>query len=249
MRNNTTFSDATTTVDGYSLFVRTNNKIDAKTIVLVHGIGVSEKYFRPLAAELSFDYNVISVNLPGWDKSQKPTHSLNIDELADILSTFISSQNLREPILIGQSMGCQIVARLIARTSTKFDKVILLGPTVNKYERNNFMQLWRLIQDGFREPFAMNLLLVTDYLKFGPLRYILTQHYMIKDKIEKSLAMYSMHVLLVRGSNDPIAPGKWIEYLSTITGKTTVKEIADGPHNVHFTHPKELALICKDFIG
>lgn len=246
--NNIGFTGQNVPVDDYMVYTRSNNRKSAKTIILVPGIGVSERYFRPFAEYLANNYNVVSINLPGWARTKKPSRALDLDELATILARFIVQQQIAKPILIGQSMGCQIVVHLSAKQQVEIDKIILLGPTINKYERTRPLQLLRLMQDGLREPFAVNWILLTDYIKFGALRYLATQNYMMRDKIEETIIQCSQQALIVRGTRDKIVPKKWVEFLASKTMKASVKEVTGQPHNLQFTRPEELTRICMEFI-
>ena len=58
----------------------------AQPVVLVHGLGVSADYMLPTLVQLASDFNVWAPELPGFGKSDKPAHVLDIHELADILA-------------------------------------------------------------------------------------------------------------------------------------------------------------------
>lgn len=58
------FMSERVSVGGYEVGLRTNGTTRTRTIVFVHGLRVSEKYFRPLAEILGAEYNVIAFD-PG----------------------------------------------------------------------------------------------------------------------------------------------------------------------------------------
>jgi len=243
-----TFTNRNVKVGNFTLNVRSNNKTDHRVVILVHGIGVSEKYFRPLADQLSSSYSVMSIDLPGYGESKKPTRALNLDELAEILAQFIRQENIINPVVIGQSMGCQIVARLGLIADLTLYKLILLSPTINKAERTASLQFFRLMQDSLKEPFIVNRIIISDYMKFGFMRFLKTQRYMIKDKIEVFLGQCLQPILIIRGENDKVVPRKWSKYLVGVLKNGFLIQIKDGPHNFQFTHSKDVAKICINFI-
>ena len=49
-------------------------------IILVHGLGVSSRYMRPLAELLAAERSVYMIDLPGFGRSEKPRRALNIAE-------------------------------------------------------------------------------------------------------------------------------------------------------------------------
>src|SRR5262249_30277802 len=61
------------------------------TVVLVHGLGLSNRYMVPLAQALAPFYRVFAPDLPGFGKSDPPDHVLNVPELADALSAWMDA--------------------------------------------------------------------------------------------------------------------------------------------------------------
>lgn len=51
------------------------------TVVLIHGIGVSRRYFSPLVKDLSRTHQVVTPDLPGFGDSGRPRPALTITEL------------------------------------------------------------------------------------------------------------------------------------------------------------------------
>src|SRR5579884_1741519 len=88
---------------------------DSPTIVMVHGLAVSSRYMMPTAAQLAPHYRVYLPELPGFGKSEKPDHYQNLDEMADTLAAWMQAVGLPQAILLGNSLGCQIIARFAVR--------------------------------------------------------------------------------------------------------------------------------------
>src|SRR4051812_20700615 len=55
------------------------------TFVLVHGIGVSSRYFQPAAAELAKLGTVYVVDLPGYGAAPNPRRDVSIKDHAAVL--------------------------------------------------------------------------------------------------------------------------------------------------------------------
>lgn len=235
-------------VGEYTINVRENTNASAKVVILLHGIGVSERYFRRFADALSMTYRVMNLTLPGYGDTKKPSRALDLDELAAVVAQFIRQENIVKPIVIGQSMGCQVASRLSVMDGLSIDKLLLISPTINHKERSAPLQFFRLLQDTLREPLTVTLILVVEYMKFGVWRYMRTQRYMINDRIETYLAQCTVPTLLLRGERDKIVPKGWVEFLRTILQNGSITEVASAPHNLQYTHPKEAAQLCNDFI-
>lgn len=235
-------------VNGYTLEVRRSGVRSAQAIVLVHGIGVSSRYFLPFAKELAKRYDVSVLDLPGCGTAPDPEHTLSIAELGGVVAAYIQQEFAGSAVLAGHSMGCQIVAHAARDYPQLCDKLILLGPTVNKWERSRRMQAWRLLQDVMREPPYVSALVLGDYLRMGIGRYSRTLRSMISDKIEETLIGCSLPVLIVRGKWDPIVSAEWAAYLEDRLADARVEEIPRVAHVIQYKKPRELAAVVQKFL-
>lgn len=234
------------TIGGYEIDIRQAGPANAEVIMLVHGIGVSSRYFMPLAEELAAQYRVMIIDLPGYGETPDPAETLSIAELADVVSEV--AKEYAPVTLIGHSMGCQIIAQAARRHAKICKKMIMIGPTINKAERRRIIQAWRLMQDFFAEPLTAIIPIIGDYMRMGFVRYVETSQSMIDDRIEDTLRGCSMPILFMRGSEDVIAPHEWVAYLAGHVAKGELHEIVGGPHAVHIKKSRELAEMCREFI-
>jgi 2-hydroxy-6-oxonona-2,4-dienedioate hydrolase len=81
----------------------------ARTIVLVHGLGVSADYMLPTLVRLAEDFNVFAPELPGFGTSDKPPHVLDIRELADVVAEWMKAVVIPRAVFLGNSLGCQVI--------------------------------------------------------------------------------------------------------------------------------------------
>lgn len=217
-------------------------------VILVHGIGVSGTYFTPFAEALAARYDVRLIDLPGYGRTPRPDHALSIGELADVLAAYMAATVHGKATVIGHSMGCQIAVRVALKHPLMCKNIVLIGPTVTKWERNLPLQALRLLQDTLREPLAVNTIIASDYLRMGGGRYLQTARHMMRDPIENDLLRCKLPVLIVRGGNDRIASRRWATYLAGHAKKyAQVAEIAGSPHVVQFVKPNELLRVCEPF--
>lgn len=232
----------------YTVTVRRASRPEAQPLVLVHGIGVSSRYFLPLAEELAKTYDVSVLDLPGYGTAPDPRHTLTIPELGEVVTSYVRQAEAASTVLIGHSMGCQIVAHAARQSPELYSKLILLGPTVNKWERSRRLQAWRLLQDVWREPLRVSVMIFGDYLRMGMGRYLRTSRSMIADKIEDTLTNCRLATLIARGSKDPIVPDTWVWFLANQLINARVLEIADAPHVMQYQKSYELACELRRYI-
>jgi pimeloyl-ACP methyl ester carboxylesterase len=235
-------------VGNYSIDVRRSGP-KTQVVLFIHGIGVSSNYFIPLAKRMAQHYEVHLIDMPGYGTTPKPRHPLSPAEQAKVAVAYIKKRGLRDVAIIGQSMGCQTAAHIAAMYPEGCSKLILIGPTVNKWERNLLAQAGRLLIDTFRESIKMNAIVLHDYFHMGIPAYLITSRFMIEDHIEDTLRRTTIPTCIIRGARDGIAPKKWVEYLAALPRSSTeAHSIKGAPHNVQFSNDKEVYELCDRFL-
>lgn len=214
-------------------------------VVLVHGIGVSRRYFGPLARVLSTTHRVLVPDLPGFGSSGRPRPALGVAEQAAALERVLDRAGVHEPVLVGHSMGTQVVTELAARRPGAARALVLIGPVVDPAARTALRQAWRLARDSAHEPVRVNAWVLSDYLRAGPRSFFGSLPHMLGYPIEERLADVAEPVLLVRGGRDPIATGPFLQQLAAAAPKAATLEVPGAPHVAMATHPEVVAAACR----
>lgn len=212
-------------------------------VVLVHGIGVSARYFGPLIAELSPTCRVLAPDLPGFGESGRPRHVLTIEEHADVVADLVTATGLRRPLLLGHSMGAQVVTEVAASRPGLAAAVVLVGPVTEPGRRSALRQGWRLARDARHETLKANRIMVGDWLRAGPRRYAATLPSMLGYPVEDRLRAVEVPVTVVRGAQDPVAPPEYVERLAGLSGGEAV-EVEDAGH-IAMWDPRAVAELCR----
>jgi pimeloyl-ACP methyl ester carboxylesterase len=218
-------------------------------VVLVHGIGMSGRYLLRLADVLAATHDVYAVDLPGCGTAPNPPRALSVPELGRVVAGAVAALGLEDPVVVGHSMGCQVVVDAVRDHPALWAGYVLVGPTVDPAARSLPGQGWRLLRDTLREPPRTNAVVVRDYLRMGPLRYLRTARHMLRDRIEEDIRGCAPPGLVVRGSRDPIAGRDWARRLVRAAPDARFLEIPRAPHNVQHTDPQELAAACAPFLA
>lgn len=234
---------------GHTIHLRKIVSGHETSIILIHGLGVSGDYYLAFAQTLKQYYDVYIVDLPGYGKTPKPKRPLTIKQLADIVVDFAASITSEKVVIMGQSMGSQIVAHAITDRPDLFQKAVLLAPTSNMNERTVLLQGFRLWQDTFLEPLTINMIVFTNYIRMGVRRFLITSRYMVDDHIEQTLQKNTVPLLIIRGVNDKIVPQDWTNYLIKITPFSKFESIAEAAHLLHYKKPARLTELCRIFIA
>ena len=204
-----------------------------RPVVLVHGLGVSADYMLPTLVRLARDFKVLAPELPGFGKSDKPSHVLDIGELADVLAEWMGAVDIPSAVFLGNSMGCQVIVDLAARYPLLVDAAILVGPTVDTIGHTMIQQLWRGLLDLIHEPWSLWRILARDYLRTGTRRIYRTFRFALHDDVLRKCLTITAPALLVRGGYDTIAPARWVEEIAT-----TMPECTRGDYRRRHTRGK-----------
>jgi pimeloyl-ACP methyl ester carboxylesterase len=216
----------------------------ADTFVLIHGIGVSGRYFGPLKEILAKQARVICADLPGFGRSAHPHSTLTMQDYADEIIKLCGELGIRDPLFVGHSMGCQVAMEVLVRAPDLSRRAVLVGPTVNSRNHSAVSHFTRLLADAPHEPFRVVRIAAGDYLKCGPLRYLRTLRPMLRHRIETDMKVTGARVTIVRGMHDPIVRHDWAVRATGMVTDSELYEIAGAGHGVHFSHPEEVARIC-----
>ena len=79
--------------------------ISAKTIVMLHGIGLCAQVWNWTAQNLANNYHILSLDMRGHGDSQKPETGYTFRELANDLNSIVTELNLDKPYIVGHSAG------------------------------------------------------------------------------------------------------------------------------------------------
>lgn len=214
---------------------------DGPVFVLVHGIGVSSRYFQPTAAELARLGRVYLVDLPGYGAAPDPKRDVSLDDHADVLAAFLSASAIGAPVVVGHSMGAQVVARLALRHPGLVSSIVLMAPTLPPEARTFRRAIGRLLRDGLREPPIVNLIATADYLIRCGIPYGLRQMpHLLGDRLETIVPAITLPTLVIAGHRDPIAPSAWSQHVASLIPGARFAEVI-GAHVVMFTDPETIA--------
>ncbi|WP_035765705.1 alpha/beta hydrolase [Arthrobacter sp. H20] len=215
-----------------------------REVVLIHGIGVSARYFEPLAARLSRTCRVHAIELPGFASMPAPGRRLTIEEFGRVAGEVMRVVGVRDSIVVGHSMGSQVAAEAARAAPDLVARLVLLAPTINDQERTVATQLMRLTQDTLRETPAANYIVVSDYFRAGMRWYLKILQSMLSHRLEDVLPQIHCPVALLRGSRDPIVPADWMHRLAAKGHDVTVGEIPGEPHVMMYRSPERTARFC-----
>jgi 2-hydroxy-6-oxonona-2,4-dienedioate hydrolase len=238
-------------VDGLRTYARVSEDRAAggPPVVLVHGLVVSGRYLGPLLNELARSYAVYAPDLPGFGRSEGPAGALDVVGLADALAAWMRATGLRGAVLVGNSMGCQVIVELVLRHPDLVEKVVLQGPTMDPRARSAPRQMWRLLIDTTREPPSLVAIEGLDLLRASVRGSWRTFRHSLDYPIEERLPRVHVPALVVHGSRDRISPRYWAEEVARLLPDGRLVELPGTPHAANYSAPAEFARAVRAFLA
>lgn len=227
--------------EGRTMLVKRLGPDTGPQFLLVHGIGVASRYYARLARVLARSGGVHAVELPGFGGAPKPEAPLPLEEHAAILTAYARSAGLADTVLVGHSMGAQIVLEAALQEPDLFGSVVTIGGVVDPGSRTALQQGLRLTEDFLLETPASNWAVLRDYARTGPRWYFGTVPIMLGYRTEEALVRLRLPLLILRGRRDPIVRHDWADQMRRLAPDARLVEIPGAAHVVMYTHAEEVA--------
>ena len=96
-----------------------------KTIVLLHGFLESMKIWNKLEKVLDKKFRVISIDLPGFGKSELVQSIQTMDLMADVVNKLLMQLKVKKCMMVGHSMGGYVSLAFADRFSSKLKGLVL----------------------------------------------------------------------------------------------------------------------------
>ncbi|MBI5207269.1 MAG: alpha/beta hydrolase, partial [Candidatus Firestonebacteria bacterium] len=123
-------------IDGQNIFFRVAGNGNKTPILIIHGLGMSSKFWENNMPSLSQDRKVFAIDLPGFGFSDTPRDAALIKNYITLLKKFLSQQKISKVILLGHSTGGSICILYTIRNPNEVEKLILTdsdgGPIIKE---------------------------------------------------------------------------------------------------------------------
>jgi 2-hydroxy-6-oxonona-2,4-dienedioate hydrolase len=216
-------------------------------IVLVHGFVISSRYMYPTLRRIAHAAECWAPDLPGHGRSETPPRPLDVPGYATALLAWMEAAGIARALLVGNSLGCQIIAHAASRDPVRVAGLVLVGPTVDARARTIRQQAWRLVRDAFRERASLWLLELLDVIRVGPRRMLAMARATVADRIELVLPHVQAPTLVVRGEHDTLVPQAWAEQVARLARAPAPVIVPGAAHGVNYDAPEALAALVLDF--
>ena len=246
-----TLEEAWTILDGLPLLYRTNLTPPADTsrvLIHIHGFAISGRYLLPTASRLAADYRTFVPDLPGFGRSHHPPHPLTIDQLGDAVIRFMDQQGIERAVLLGNSLGCPIIASMLDHHTDRLEATIWVSPAGGRYNLPIYRGVAQMVLAGLREPPRMFPIALTDYARYGLIPSANLLWSMLHYPTVQRLRELVIPTLVVIGSRDPLVSERVVAQRAVELPNVTAAVIEGAAHAINFSHPDQLANVIRCFL-
>lgn len=216
--------------------------------VLVPGIGMGVGVFERLAPRLLPHGDVFALDLPGFAGIRTHDRALSIADYARLVDAALEHLDLDDPIVIGHSMGTQVVTELAA-TRPGLSRIVLISPVVTPQQRTPIRVIGAFLLAAVREPLGVTLLAGISYLLTGLRSFAATLPRMLAYRLEDRIADVDADTLIVRGEHDATSPRSWLDTLVRRAPTASAREVGGAAHSVMHAHAEAVARLCVVHAG
>lgn len=219
-----------------------------RAFVLVAGIGVAATYFEFLAPLLAAEGEVYALDLPGFAGMPHPGQEPTPGFFADQVEAVIAHHDLRDPVLVGHSMGTQVVTEVLARRDD-ISHAVLVSPVVDEEHATLPQQAVRFALSTARESLHVALTALAAYLLCGLLYFLEVLPHMMRYRMTERIALGRARLLLVRGEFDRPSPRRFHSRLVGAARSASRWEIEGAAHSIINGHAVGVARVIMGHVG
>lgn len=242
-------------------------------LLLIHSLGQSLYTWRNVFAELSDNYRVIAIDLPGHGYSSRPdTFQYTADDFAFIFNGFLDALNIKSAHMVGFSIGAMYMMRFLSLYPKRVANCVAISPGGIT---EHMPALIHNLQKPMIATFARNLYTATDVRKLltecvsDPALiddYVVKQYYEpVSDGLAREALMYALRnydqeiiaegllpveheVLVLWGKNDRWHPPSGSVYFQSVLRAGRYYLVRNAGHLLQEEAPMKLLEILYSYI-
>lgn len=235
-------------------------------VVFIHGFCESSNIWENLSEDLSTEFNIICPDLPGFGQSQLTVEAFSLEEIGDMIVTWLKDKGITECIVIGHSLGGYISLEILRKHNDYVRAIGLFNSSafedsVDKKEiRNKLIEfITEYGVDPFLKTFVPSLFypetaekhqktiaqITDDGLSIKP-EVVMKYAAAMRDRVDSTdlLETYHDRILLISGKYDQNVPLEKSRAMAEILTEDNAHIINDSAHMSLF----EQTDICYDLI-
>ena len=229
------------------------------TLIFLHGWGSnSALWFSSTLMLAEQGYELYFLDLPGFGKSQTPTHPFFLEDYAQIVANFIRKLQIENPILAGHSFGGKTAIRIASKKILPLAGLILVDPSGLPHTSLTTQAKIRIAKTvkpimnlPFMQGIRSSILRLSgsdDYIAFPKLRETFIN--IVREHIEFELPEVEYKTLILWGGKDEnsYTPVSDVSVFKRLIPHAQIHIIQDAGHYCFLDAPKEFYEAMLEFL-
>jgi len=231
-----------------------------QVVLLLHGWGDDQTTFSGLMMKLSNKYKLISIDLPGFGKTEPPKDVWTLDNYAGFVNAFLDKLKIGQVYaIIGHSNGGALAIRGLAQGKLNAEKLILLASsgvrnshTAKRFAIKTIAKTGKVatfwLPYGKRQALRKKLYGVvgSDMLVAPHLQE--TFKNTVRQDIQNDAKILKLPTLLIYGDKDKATPLSDGKILANHIKGSKLEVISGAGHFVYQDEPDKVETIIKEFL-
>lgn len=231
-----------------------------KSVLILHGWGDSLAGWRPFVHELAADYEVTTLDLPGFGGTERPMVAWGLDEYIVFVANFLKKIKVKPYAIIGHSNGGAMAVRGLACGKLHAERLVLLDSAGirNLYKgRNKALRMVTKTGKLFTTPLPKSVkkklrrkvydTIGSDMLVVESLQETFKR--VVTDDIQADAATLNVRTLLIYGDDDLATPLQYARILHNLISNSTLEVVPEAGHFVHLDKPDVVLQRIRGFLA
>lgn len=241
------------------IFYEIHGRENSNTIIMIHGAGVTRKWWHPQVSDFSKDYQVIVLDLPGHGVLASERFSMQIS--LKCLNTIFEKEKIAKAVLIGISLGGYLAIKFAHLHPERVSALILCGSSTNlsgltglSFKLTGFMLkrkgadwLKEVTINSYRKRVASQIIEPVIEAGIFPEAAMVSFFETSGINFHRLLKGYPHLILIANGENDEINC-KAEKKLTRVLPNAQFCQIKDTGHLANLEQPEEFNKIVRLFL-
>ncbi len=229
-------------------------------VLALHGWGDTHKTFAALVSALKKDYSVVTLDLPGFGATDRPTEPFDLMKYAQFVAAFVEKIDIKKiHTIVGHSNGGAIAIKALSSGVLSADSLVLLASSGVRSTYRGRKVATRLAVKTAKLPTLLlpksmqTKLKKRVYEKIGSDMFVAegmqeTFKKVVSEDIVHESAMVSCPTLLIYGSLDKATPAAFGRVFASQIEHAEFQLVEGADHFLHHSHAEQVNKLVKDFI-
>lgn len=232
-----------------------------KTLLFLHGWGTSGDSFEPILSGLRSSFEIITLDFPGFGKSDEPKRPYNLSDYTKMTLAFMKEENLKDPVLIGHSFGGRVSIKIASEQPVS--NIVLMNSAgikpkrsgayyfkVYGYKAFKWLAKLPLFSWVLKEPLMAYAEIYSsdDYKRATPImKQVLSK--VVNEDLTHLLPKIKASTLLLWGDLDTSTPVEDAKLMADLIPDAGMVVFDGTGHFTYLEHPEKTITIIKSFLG